>query len=539
MPVTRGGRGYWTGRQPRHQGRGGQTQRPYNGGTRKEGYSYAQAAAVPGQANSEQDQTNSALASMAEMLKGILLRLTVLEGRGPDTARPAPFGANDTTSKPAPLGASNTRTGPRQSTDTFKSNNINFSAVCKNIYRSVQLEHHLSNWSKLPEKLDKRLQSFVSDIKPPMGDEHLRIKLKTLTDEYSNNLCDTVRRHLEEQTILNEVAASTLNKQDAERAVEVADRYITSRLKKKIPQDRKQQLLMRAMNKIGTLLPGQQTAGPSTSTSVQVEPKKQQDRVSQVGGNTKKQVKVSSPPQQVICSNRFDGLNYDQDNDCINIVDDDDVDLETSEPDSPIVSHTPKRLKRTNEASVEPPGKLQVHYGPKTHWKLQVSAKASTLIIGDSNLRQVDRTNLPSDWEVHAFPGATFDHITQMAQRDLSDVRLDHLVIQVGINHRDNHPQVTKQSFNQLENVICGLKLARNITFCGVTTPGSMNGELKQRIKDLNDNIISKTGCGYLAPLPDEIAVCSKPQDPFDIHYNKETVEDLLANIHNYINNLN
>lgn len=526
MPYFRGHRGYWTGHQTTHQGRGGQTQHPYNGGGRREGYSYAQVAAAPVPAQVGPDSTSAALASMANYMKDILQRLNVLEGRGPEKARSAPVGANSTPS------------GPRHPTDTFKSINVDFSAVCKNIYRSVQLEHHLGNWSKLPEKLDKRLQSFVTDIKPPMGDDALRNKLKKITEEYSNKLCDSVRHHLEEQSALNEVAASTLNKQDAERAIHVADRYISNRLRNKITQDRKEQLLKTAVGKIGTL-PGQQATGPSTSSSStqQQESHTRQGRVSQVGGSTRKQVKVQNPPQQVKCINKFEVLsNIIPDHDDCITVDEEDDDVETDGCDSPIVSHTPKRPRRTSNADVASPGKLHIHNGPKTYWKLQVSGKTRTLVLGDSNLRQVTRTDLPGDWEVHAFPGATFDHVTRMIQGDCGNVNLDNLVIQVGINHRDNHPQVTKQKLFQLENVICGLGIARKITFCGVTTPASLDADMKQRIKDLNTNVIALTRCGYLPPLPDERASSTRPQDPFDIHYNKETVEDLLASIHDHLN---
>src|ERR1700754_4124812 len=129
---------------------------------------------IVGQPNALQATMNQ----MAEAMKGILLRLTLLEGgQGPDPAgrgtgsaapsqpvthqrQSGPVGSSGSNPHPGP----NRGPGPRTETHSY---NLDFASVCKYIYRLVQLEHHAGNWIQLPAALRKRLDKFAEDIKPP------------------------------------------------------------------------------------------------------------------------------------------------------------------------------------------------------------------------------------------------------------------------------------------------------------------------------------------------------------------------------------
>ena len=52
-----------------------------------------------------------------------------------------------------------------------KSDNNDFAAVSKCIYKLVQIRYHETNWSKLPVSIDNRLKRLAADIRPAAVDE--------------------------------------------------------------------------------------------------------------------------------------------------------------------------------------------------------------------------------------------------------------------------------------------------------------------------------------------------------------------------------
>jgi hypothetical protein len=519
MAIKSTRHGLWTGRrgntafranggqQPRFNS--GRQRNNYNGYYKKDNPTYAEVASGNRGDRGGPERTNDALASMAAMLKGILLRLTVLEGRGPDSTRQAPSGAKQTSTA-----------GPRSTTDTFNSNNNDFSSVCKVLYRSVQLEHHLSNWKQLPEKLNKRLQSFASDIKPPMTDGLLQNKIKKITDEYAGKLCETVRLHLEERSVLNDVTASTLNNQDVDKASEIAERYINVRLRNKLAHDHKEQLLKQAVKKIGTVQP---TAGPSKRTTDDEGFQLQNHRKSRTGGVKR----TTTPPSQVMHHNPFSLLNNDKNInlDCT-IVDDSDSDNDTDMEPEYEMAQTPKkpRIQQTKTTR-----RVVIHHEPKDKWAIKTLPSTKVLILGDSNLRGTNEGTLPCRTEVHCLPGAHFDHVDRMFALSEPDDQLDHLVIHVGINHRDEDLQVIKSKFKKLEVTL--MNRAKYVSFIGIATPATMDPAMKKRIKDINDDIMARSAHLFAEPILDERASSIRPSDPGEIHYDQQTVNNVIAGI--------
>lgn len=539
MAITYNGSGYSTGRKQHYQGQrwngwnGGSHggRRPYYG--RNQGYrdnrTYSDAAK---EQQGPQHTTTDALSVMAATLKEVLCRLLLLEGRGPARAQPA---AQANATKPS--GPRHTDTTPDQVT---RSDNINFASVCKVLYRSVQLEHHLDNWKQLPEKLSKRLQSFVADIKPPMVDDLLKAKLARVTEEYGRLLCGIVRQHLEEKAALNDVDASGYSSEDVYRAKLVAEGYVNTRLGNKINPERKGQLLEQAVRKIGTLVGMQPatsnsaTAAASSSAAVDQDGFQQQRKRKVTAGGSASQPVRSNPPHQVSLNNTFNILrNVITDG---NVITDDEDDDDTFVVESPEQVQAQKKTKTSVLPGLTLNKEVVIHSSKlKDKWEITAAPDTRVLVIGDSNLRNADASKVPRDWEMHAFPGAKYQHVTEIAKKQFGTGNLRHIVIQVGINHRDDNDVFTNDCLKKLEQEL--EDRAPYITFCGIPTAATMDAGMKGRIHNTND-VIKKTAFMYLTP-PKENEVRILPEDRWGIHHDQESTDSIVSGIVRHVESLN
>ena len=173
--------------------------------------------------------------TITKSLSFLAERVKILEG-GPDqkTGRPA-------------QGPSKEAGPPIQ----IKSNNDDFAAVVKDMYRMVQLDHHAENWTQLPKSLSERLHKFAADIKPPMVDEELSAVITDATQAYSARICDAVRQHIATKRAETESVAATRNASDLDRAKEITERQLTRRLGRRLDESKRQQLLDQAAKTIG------------------------------------------------------------------------------------------------------------------------------------------------------------------------------------------------------------------------------------------------------------------------------------------------
>ena len=124
-----------------------------------------------------------------------------------------------------------------------RSNNDDFVDVSKSIYKMVQIRHHESNWKTLPKSIQDRLNKLIEDIKPPMGDDVFKTELKLLTQQYSEEVRRLVSDHLTRKRVETEFMAGELDPTDVSHAKEVAAKYLTARLGKRLSIQRRTELM--------------------------------------------------------------------------------------------------------------------------------------------------------------------------------------------------------------------------------------------------------------------------------------------------------
>jgi hypothetical protein len=502
---------------------------------------------------------------MLEMVKSVVLRLSILEGgQGPD---PAGRGA------PVPR---QRVSGPPPRADTTRSVNNDFSSVCKSLYRLVQVGHHLGNWTQLPAALKKRLDKFGEDVQPPMADDQFRRKIKEASDRYSDEICRATREHLTRKQAEAELEASRLNPMDVEDARPIADKYLQSRLGSRLAKEQRDRMLDQAMGKIGTAvsiprdvpvqledaqpLDQRQTVRDAQPIQHQDDQSQQHpDRVS-VNKRTLKRKNMASTPEAQT-RNRLDSLQSSEDESAeVNASMSDPpatwrVPAEEMEDEVVITLETPSqkpgpgcsRYRGTttesqakDDVSIRVPAcRIAVHDGPKDNWRVKVRPGSKVLVIGDSNLKHTVPKDFPPGWEIHACAGANFRHVIRVlsdygerVRENPPEVMLDHIIIQVGVNHRDDPMDTMREIIIRLETVAAGL--ARSVSIVGISVAKELDEPVRKNVDNLN-KFLSQGSFNYISPLP-LVDVGLRPKDPCKVHFDERTLRKVIDSMINHVN---
>jgi len=449
----------------------------------------------------------------------------------------------------------------------------------------------MENWKCLPASLDQRLRKFAADIRPPMFDDEFGRAIGVVTDHYGKDICRLARDHLDRKLAVTEVSASRINPADLDKARPVAERYLTSRLGRRLGPDQRQSLLERATAKIGTDR-SVGTDGQPGSAQAPIEPVSTVNPKTCVSNGTKRKV-LASTPSPVQVRNRFSVLSDCGDDPIqstsgamdeaepdfpvglvtpgsqpqvtkkkvIRKARNDDPSPSTSgamdegEPDCPVFLVTPGsqsqvsmkpvvRITRIPLACTTPKG-VQLHEEPKEALQLEPKPTTKTLVIGDSNLRNADATKLPGDWEIHSYPGAKFKHVKQVLKGLKDNMvktgkpdKLDRIIIQVGINHRGEQVENISSDVSQIEQIVADL--CQSAHFVGISTAESLDDATHRSVSRINQYLSQSDKLGYIPPL-NRAEVYLRPNDTYGIHFDESTLGKVVNSIVSHVtkNSLN
>jgi len=505
------------------------------------------------------DDMRQVLRTVTESLSVLSERIQKLE-RGPDRHPDRPTRGRTV------------EAGPRHTT---KSDNNDFAACVKDIYRIVQLKHHESNWEELPKSLAQRLERFAGDINPPMVDQELRSKLEQLTNSYAESICDTVRKHIDRKLLETETAASVRDNTDVDRAKEIATKQLSRRLGRRMPEQRRTQLVNDAARIVG--------AGRSAPCITDEDGDGFQRVVnrrkptSPAPETPSKKRKHTITPEPVSTLNRFSTLEVEADDDteqvCDVVVNDEDDDDDASNNSQVVRSYlaaaktqSPKTQARESETQVRhdiitvaevhvpasaparprcvslerartlrpsskvmrTPGGVSLFTGEKDEWKIVPADETQVLVMGDSNLKKF--TQIPRGWEVHCLPGAKLQHVNK-ALEDLLPRRSDKLSIvyvQAGINHRDQPTAAYRQQIEKLTRT--NSQTSTHIAFVGVPTPTTLSRQQRDNIEALNEMMSSALIDQYVEPIRSQQVEIIK-DDFYQIHHTAYTAKTVLSSI--------
>lgn len=393
----------------------------------------------------------------------------------------------------------------------WTSSNPDFTKVCKSLFRVVQLQHHLTNWDDLPDSLKRNLNHVGENITPPEPNDDLTKGIADILTSAGNDIQRHVRNHLRAKLASNRMALSKLDPSDKEKAAEVTHNQLTRRLGKRIPD------LRRKITESAKLIGSARSAAPShaapiPSTSSWTAPKTPAKRP---------RLTTPSPIQN---TNRFQTLRDD---------DGDGDDMEVQVPDVPAAHpDAPSTSSALPQRSPKPATKRHKKtWHSKTTPAITLRPETKAIIIGDSNLKNIQEDIIPDQWQVEVLPGALFSHVIQ-AVNNLPERPVD-IIISVGINHRDwDFKERTYGELSKLREL--STKRGHNIRAVGVGINPELDDVTQQNLRDINLRLFAIFSDRYIAPLPSNQVFTSSD----NIHYTEETAGKLLGSIVNHINRL-
>lgn len=93
------------------------------------------------------------------------------------------------------------RSDQPQSTTNQPPINTELSTLCRTLFKTIQFQHHISNWTTLTQSLKRYPENMANTITPPEPDDDICRKINNYLREAGENIRQHVTEHL--QSTLN------------------------------------------------------------------------------------------------------------------------------------------------------------------------------------------------------------------------------------------------------------------------------------------------------------------------------------------------
>jgi len=161
---------------------------------------------------------------------------------------------------------------------------------------------------------------------------------------------------------------------------------------------------------------------------------------------------------------------------------------------------------------------------PRQLWRVRPARDTDTVIIGDSNWRQVKWA--PKSWEVHALSGGRMADAVQLVKAFEEDVSLRHLIVQLGINHRNE--SFPAEALLELREVT--EKKGIRLLLMGISVSEQMPDRMIAKLESFNNDMHRIMGLWYLHPLRMHQVAMDRSEESM-VHYDFTTVQRLVNHV--------
>ena len=405
--------------------------------------------------------------------------------------------------------------------------------VVKETFRYVQVQHHRSNWTKVPAGVQAALDKVVSNIKPPMPNPQLQNELAALGAHWGEMLLSIINKHLSSCCTHVSEAILKLDNSEAAEAIRTAEAQLRRKMGKRLKAEDRTRWLEEAGNLLRIT---EQTSDPTTRTSPRG------DYSSDAALPTPQPAAPDTPMEGVRLSQSSSGDGQLDPN-----AGPSDRPLETF-PSAREPGETPSRrrarssgdegsprdtplkrplFKKNPELTVVPEDGVILLNKEDTR-PITIPPQIKYVFVGDSNLQRL--RDLP-DSVVISIRGGLFTHVTEAVKRMTFTRKLLVLIVAAGINHRTAKDISTvAPSFWALHNTLRNTR--QPFGFLGISFSEALPEDEKRMLEEVNRLIKDSIEPGtFLDPLP-----CSDVETIRDgVHYTENTLNKLKAVFSQYV----
>jgi len=402
---------------------------------------------------------------------------------------------------------------------TFISENSDFKEMRRSLFRTIQLQYHLDNWTKLPASIRKSLFGIADDITPPDATDQLKTDLLEILTRTGEEIQHLVREHMESRLHINRNTLKKLNPTDKNHAIEITYTLLNKRIGQRI--DGLHDKIEYEAQRIGC-------DHNQTITFA--------DAVRNTATTKTKPKEINTAP--IPTSNRFQPL-----------ADNEDMETENTEPPRPStpqavrktppppIRKTPPQPQHSDSATapststaLPPRAQPRVHIGNKEWPKTTLLPDTEFLMIGDSNLSNTKEKDIPPKWQVLALPGARYSHVIDAIHCIPPGTRLK-LIIAAGINHRTQSLEQTYDEIYELKALIDERNWEAYVM--GISISRLLEQDEQNILDEVNSYLQDAFRPKYMFPLRS----CEVKTRDKGVHYTEDTKHKIWARITNMISN--
>lgn len=407
-----------------------------------------------------------------------------------------------------------------------KSGNVDFSDLCKNTFRYVQVSHHIENWQNLPNSIGKNISTLVSNIKPPMPNIELTDKLTAIGIDFGNKIAETVKSHLLNAKVNVESSLLRLDNQDVDKAHTIVKKQLEYKLGRKMSAKNQESWLTQAKGLVDVEKSTNDANQPvQNSEASRTTTNKTYASTTMLGSAKKRKLELEKSPKPGT-SKAIDfctSLDSSDEGGCSADIE------EFSDLDNTIVaiSDTPKCSQ--SKITTRSKSNVTVHSKP-FNIRIAIKPSCKVLVVGDSQLQNL---KLPDQFQIESFRGAAFPHLTEVIKTaELTD-QVEDIILSAGVNHRDKN--LEKEMMPTLKTCISALRqTGKRIHFLEVSIPNSFTELQRSRMEALNEYIRGQgQDLSYIGSCPREKVTTLAD----GLHYGKSTLSIIAGKITNHFLN--
>jgi hypothetical protein len=401
----------------------------------------------------------------------------------------------------------------RSSTDDeFNSTNNDFQEMWRTLFKIVQMQHHLGNWTQLPASIKRNLTNIAEDITPPEPSDNLKEEINTILNRAGDHIQRSVCNHLTDRLERNKVKLQNLNPKDKERAIDVAHKHLSRRIGKKTTNIR--QKLEEASCRIGNLWedPERENQGftksktPAKRARTEVEdtpsPASTRNRYQILGGTEAMETLEETQSFHVQAASTTASIQP------------------TTTVTAPVESTIQLQTSNANAKKQRLPKKTTIE--SKKDLIFTIPEDTNVLVVGDSNLRNTEEDLIPDGMHVLVLPGAGILRATQ-AIKALPNHTLGQIILAVGLNDRGSAMEKINEDISFMRETVLVQK--RRLTTVGISINQNLPQHERDTMKEINRFLQYNSEC-YVAGRTD---VTCREND--QIHYSENTRKDIWASI--------
>jgi hypothetical protein len=137
----------------------------------------------------------------------------------------------------------------------------------------------------------------------------------------------------------------------------------------------------------------------------------------------------------------------------------------------------------------------------------------------------------PVGWQAECFPGALFSHVPKILKNMLEkeQVRIPHLVIQMGINHRNQTMEAISTTLEEMMEIIT--PMVDHVHFLALSSTTNAPAGRKKFCRELNTLLSSLVPPSqFIHPIPSELVSMVTPELD-EVHYSRRAAKAIGTSI--------